>query len=121
MKHEQIDRGVPPGYELLSPLDQDTVRELVVRGADMRQPRDVHHALYFPSAEAAARASRVAENAGWRASSSDPEGDGDRWTLTCERDHYVLLARLIHADSQFFDTLARRGGGEHGGWEASVN
>jgi hypothetical protein len=117
---EKTDRGVPPGYELLGPLDQATVRQLVLGGADMKRPRHVLHSLSFPTAEANERTRLAVESAGWHATASHPDGD-DRWMLTCEKDDYVLLARLIHADSQFFDGLARKGGGAHEGWEASLS
>jgi len=118
------DRGVPPGYELLGPTDQETVRGLVLRGADMRRPQHVFHSLLFPSAPASEGARKAAETAGWQVSITDPdgvEGAEERWKVTCEKQEYVLLARLIHADTQFFDRLARTGGGENDGWDASVS
>ena len=115
------DRGVPPGYELLDLTDQATVRELVLRGADMRHPRHVFHSLFFPSAVAGERARAAAEKAGWQSATSDPEGAEERWMVTCEKREHVLLARVIHADSHFFDALARTGGGSNDGWDASVN
>ena len=76
-----VDRGVPPGYELLDLTDQATVRELVERGADMRHPRDVSHSLSFPSEPASERARIAAEKAGWQAATSAPEGTEERLAL----------------------------------------
>lgn len=114
------DRGVPPGYEALGSSDRASVLELVQRGADMRKPRHALHRLSFASEAEAEQASAAATKAGWQVSTSEPD-DGGRWMLTCEKDDYVLLARIIHADTRFFDGLAKAGHGEHDGWEASVN
>lgn len=115
------DRGVPSGYELLGPTDQETVRALVLRGADMRHPCDVTHSLSFPSEPASERARAVAEKAGWTTATAAPGAAEGSWMVTCAKQEYVLLARLIHADSRFFDDLARVGGGSNDGWDASVN
>ena len=43
-----------------------------------------------------------------------------QWSLTCERRDVVLDTDTIRGNSDYFDDLAARFGGEYDGWEASV-
>ena len=74
-------------------MDTLTLEALQRNGADLSQPRHVLHSMYFPTREAANSAGDALRADGW----------------------------IVVVDRARFTALARAGGGEYDGWEASAS
>ena len=97
------------------------LEQLVRAGADVEAPRHVLYYLYFPDAECAAVAVSEAEARGFETSVNEPlpEYPGS-WGVVCECHDYVLDLDKVRINSDVFEELAARHGGDYDGWEASV-
>lgn len=96
--------------------------QLVKAGADMTAPRHVLYFLYLPDQERAAAAAAEAESMGFEAGVREPLPEyPDQWTLVCERHDYVLDLETVRVNTDTFEELAARHGGDYDGWEASVS
>jgi regulator of RNase E activity RraB len=95
--------------------------QLVKAGADMTAPRHVLYFLYLPDQERAAAAAAEAESKGFEAGVREPLSEyPDQWSLVCERHDYVLDLETVRVNTDAFEELAARHGGDYDGWEASV-
>lgn len=113
------DRSPQTGvkYKDLLVLDQ-----LVEAGADMNAPRHVVYYLYFPDQERAADAAAEASSEGFDTDVRPPlPDDPDQWALVCDRHDYVLDLEIVRGNTDLFEGLAARHGGDYDGWEASVS
>lgn len=101
--------------------DLDVVGLLVKQGADLTQPRHVLYYLYFSSSGVASSAADDARARAFEVTVKEPLPQyPGQWSLTCERRDVVLDTDTIRGNSDYFDDLAARFGGEYDGWEASV-
>ncbi len=98
------------------------LEQLVRAGADVRAPRHVLYYLYFGDREHATSAASDAEALGFDTDIREPLPDyPDSWALVCERHDYVLDLDTVRDNTDAFEELAARHGGDYDGWEASVN
>ena len=104
-------------YKDILVLDQ-----LVKAGADLTAPRHVVYYLYFPDREAATAAATEAGELGFDIDLREPiPAYPDNWALVCERHDYTLDLDLVRLNTDAFEALAARHGGDYDGWEASVD
>lgn len=97
------------------------LEQLVKAGADVHAPRHVVYYLYFPDSDRAAAAASDAVGAGFDTEVRDPlAGARDSWCLVCERHDYVLDLDAVRDNTDLFEDIAARHGGDYDGWEASV-
>lgn len=97
------------------------LEQLVKAGADMSDPRHVLYYLYFPDRERAAAAAAQAEGLGFDTNVREPLPEyPDQWSLVCERHDYVLDLEAVRVNTDTFEAVAARHGGDYDGWEASV-
>lgn len=106
-------------YAAARPEDRQVLAALIGHGADLTQPRHVLHFVFGLSSEEAA--SRLAAAGGeWNATAKTPPEGYDDWSVTFERENYVLTPENVAADATLFARLASEHGGVYDGWEASV-
>ena len=92
---------------------------LLNAGADLTEPRHVLHFIYELVDEAAA--TRAADAvARWRATVKSPPEGYQTWSVTFEREGYILTPENVAADAATFSATASTHGGLYDGWEASV-
>ncbi len=97
------------------------LEQLVKAGADVHAPRHVVYYLYFRGTEAARAAADEASSRGFDTEVREPHPeDPDMWALICERHDYVLDLDTVRMNTDEFEDLAERHGGDYDGWEASV-
>lgn len=95
------------------------LQQLVEAGGDPRAPRHVIYYLYFDRRAAAEAAGHEAVEAGFGVDVRSPDGSGP-WAVVCERHDYVLDPETVRDNSDFFNAIAERLGGDYDGWEASL-
>jgi regulator of RNase E activity RraB len=102
-------------YKDLLLLDQ-----LMKLGSDLTQPRHVIHFSYAPSPEAQASMAGEARDRGFEVEAGEPlpAYPGD-WPVRCEQT-VALHPELVRDNTDFFEDLAARHGGEYDGWEAAA-
>ncbi len=84
-------------------------------------PTMVLYYLYFSSSGVASSAADDARARAFEVTVKEPLPQyPGQWSLTCERRDVVLDTDTIRGNSDYFDDLAARFGGEYDGWEASV-
>ena len=94
--------------------------QLQKHGADLRQPRHVIYFSYAHSAEAAEGMAGEARARGFDAMTMDPLPDyPNDWQVRCETT-VALMADVVRENTDWFEALAARHGGEYDGWEAAV-
>lgn len=106
-------------YESARAEDKLVLAALVDAGATLTEPRHVLHFIYDLVDEAAARMASETV-AGWQSTIGPPVEGYDTWSVTFERQGYVLTAHNVAADGEMFMQAARADGGRYDGWEASV-
>lgn len=118
----------PIGLETRAPQtgvkleDMIVLKQLVMAGADLTAPRHVLYYLSFDNQVSAEAAAQAATNAGFLATIEAPEQEEPgEWSVVCEREGYVLSMDIVRDNTDFFEELARRLGGEFDGWEASAD
>ena len=98
------------------------LEQLVKAGADVNAPRHVIYYLYFAGQEHAEAAATEAEAAEFSTDVRAPQPDiTPDWALVCERHDYVLTLDAVRDNTDLFEAIAARHGGDYDGWEASVN
>ena len=98
------------------------LEQLVKAGADVHAPRHVLYYLYFTDVETAVAAASEATGRGFDTDVREPVPEApDRWALICERHDYVLDLDTVRMNTDEFEELAARHGGDYDGWEASLN
>ena len=117
----------PADPEERSPLtgvkfkDLAVLGQLMKSGADLYQPRDVLHYLYFPNKKAATTVGNAARKLGFEAQVNEPLPQyPDNWRLLAQNRSLVLSLDVVREHGNFFDELAATHGGDYDGWEASV-
>jgi len=108
------------GYESARPEDLQVLAALVNAGADLAGPRHVLHFIYELVDEGAARQAADAVGAGWQSTVKSPPEGYETWSVTFERQGYVLSPENVTADAAMFVAAATAHGGQYDGWEASV-
>ena len=97
------------------------LEQLVKAGADMHAPRHVLYYLYFPDQEHARAAASEAQASGFDTNVREPLPEyPNQWSLICERRDYTLDIETVRVNTDDFEALALRHGGDYDGWEASV-
>ena len=106
-------------YESARPEDVLVLAALVNAGADLSQPRHVLHFIYDYPDEASAQQATTALP-GWEATTAPPPEGYNTWSVTFERQGYVLTPDNVTTDAAAFLRVAAETGGRYDGWEASV-
>lgn len=99
-------------------LDERSLKVLTKKGADLTRPRLVVHRLTFPDRDAATAAADTLRAEGWSVH-VDASAFGSTWVMRAEAERVVSAASCAR-DREWFGSVARRGAGEYGGWEASA-
>ncbi|NNE94599.1 MAG: ribonuclease E inhibitor RraB, partial [Acidimicrobiales bacterium] len=94
-------------------------KQLIDHGADLTAPRHVLHYLYF-SDEQSAQMAAAEVAAPFSAEVRSPSEGVTEWLVLCEAHDHMLNPETVRGDTDFFESLAERHGGDHDGWEASV-
>jgi hypothetical protein len=102
--------------------DKQVLRQLRRLGANLSQPREVVHFLYFPTQVAAERASHGLRGEGYmidvRPAANAAESPPNPWLLEA-RSWIVVDEATVQPMREKFEELAAAGGGEYDGWEAA--
>jgi regulator of RNase E activity RraB len=107
--------------DLLNDDDRAVIAQLFQAGADLGKPRDVLYYLYFKSRDATEAAASDAAAHAFNVAIQEPlEGGTGAWSLTSERPAVVLDDATVRANTDYFEALAAKFGGEFDGWETSV-
>ncbi len=106
-------------YEAVRHEDRLVLAAMLGHGADLTQPRHVLHYIYELADETAAQAAAAAV-AGWQSTVNAPPEGYEDWSVTFERQEYVLTPENVATDAQTFAGVADAYGGRYDGWEASV-
>jgi hypothetical protein len=94
--------------------------QLQQHGADLTQPRHVIYFCYAPSADVARAMGDEARTRGFDIEVGEPlPGYPDDWPVRCETTT-VLRPEVVRDNTDFFEDLAARYGGEYDGWEAAA-
>jgi hypothetical protein len=99
--------------------DDLVIEQLVKAGADLRQPRDTIHYLYFQTEEGAQTAAAQLRAHGLTANAKPAAAGSDPWVVIANHD-YVVNTDSIREIRQVAEDAARAGGGEYDGWEAAA-
>ena len=99
--------------------DEKVIEQLVKAGADLRQPRDTVHYLYFRSEEGANVAAESLRAHGLTANAKPAAAGNDPWVVIANHD-YVVNADSIREIRRVAEEAARAGGGNYDGWEAAA-
>jgi hypothetical protein len=99
--------------------DALTLQTLQQNGADLSLPRHVLHYLYYPTREAADAAANALRAEGLIVV-VDRAAVGSTWLARAETNAIVSVESCA-LDRARFTALARAGGGEYDGWEASAS
>jgi hypothetical protein len=100
--------------------DLEVLMQLAELGANLTAPRHVLYYLYFPNQAAAESAARAAAERSFE-TTVDQSTDGELWRVVSERRGYVLSMDVVRDNTDFFEGLAERLGGEYDNWEASAD
>lgn len=101
--------------------DMLVLEQLVKAGADVNEPRHVIYYLYFHAEGHALGAQADAQAAGFETQVRPPDPDlSPQWALVCERYDHVLTIDAVRDNTDMFEAIAARHGGDYDGWEASV-
>lgn len=99
-----------------NPLDDLTMQQLAIHGADFNVPRDWVHYVYCQTDEGAAELETVASAAGWTVRRA-ATGSG----IIANRIDMPVNGHTVPEVRGFFEGLAARvPGGEYDGWEAGL-
>lgn len=109
----------PEPQEGLKPDDLRFMDYLRRNGADLSQPRETRHWLYFPNQKAAEAAGRRLAQVGYTVDvEPSPQKAGGEWrVLATGMD--VVSREVFPGVRQLMEELAARGEGAYDGWEAS--
>ena len=113
------DRAPQTGvkYKDMLVLDQ-----LLQAGANLRAPRHVMYYLYFNDRAKAEAAAGEATRSQFTATVSEQTAEQpESWQVVCERKSYVLSMDIVRDNTDYFEQLAARFGGDYDGWVASVH
>jgi hypothetical protein len=99
-------------------LDERSLKVLAKQGADLTKPRLVVHRLTFPDRDAATAAADTLRADGWTVH-VDASAFGSTWVARAEAERMVSAASCAR-DRERFGSVARSGGGDYDGWEASA-
>lgn len=99
--------------------DDMVIDQLVKAGADLRQPRDTVHYLYFQSEEGANVAADMLSAHGLTANAKPAASGSDPWVVIANHD-YVVNADSIRDIRRVAEEAARAGDGDYDGWEAAA-
>lgn len=115
-----LKRFLGGGSEPQQPVDGDAqvIEALRRAGADLAQPREVIHYLYFGS-EPAARAAVSRLDRADRLVHAVIDPDTGKSSVKVTHTAVVTL-EAIHALRAEFEAAAAEGGGEYDGWEAAA-
>jgi hypothetical protein len=99
-------------------LDERSLRILAKQGADLTKPRRVVHRLTFPDRDSATAAADTLRAEAWNVT-VDQSAFGSTWVARAEAERVVSAATCAR-DRERFGLVARSGGGDYDGWEASA-
>ena len=95
--------------------------QLMKMGADLTRPRHVVHFSYAPNAAAQQAMADEARVRGFEVEAGEPLPDyPDDWPVRCEQT-VALRPEVVRDNTDFFEALAARHGGEYDGWEAAAD
>ena len=103
-----------------TPADADrrALQQLQALGADLTKPRHVIHYVYFADEEAARRAAREMEQAGYSITVVSPDERFLEWRVHADAMR-VVSETTIDGFRSWFEQVATTHGGEYDGWEAA--
>jgi hypothetical protein len=102
--------------------DMLVLKQLLDLGANLAAPRHVLYYLYFSDRATADAAASAATTSAFAARVREPiPADPDKWGVVCERKSYVLSMDIVRDNTDYFEQLAARFGGDYDGWEASAD
>lgn len=97
------------------------LNQLQQAGANLTAPRHVLYYLYFKDCASAETAASAATTKAFETTIREPSlDDATSWTVVCERKSYVLSMEAVRDNTDYFEELAARLGGDYDGWEASA-
>jgi hypothetical protein len=99
--------------------DEMVISELVKAGADLRQPRDTVHYLYFQSEEGANVAAEKLRAHGLTANAKPAASGNDPWVVIAKHD-YIVNLDSIRDIRRVAEEAAQAGSGDYDGWEAAA-
>ncbi len=99
--------------------DEMVIDQLKKAGADLRQPRDTVHYLYFQSEAGANVAAEKLRARGLTANAEPAAAGKDPWVVIANHD-YVVNLDSIRDIRRVAEEAARAGGGDYDGWEAAA-
>lgn len=101
-------------------MDGQVIAQLRKAGADLRQPRDTVHYLYFQTEDGAGIAAEQLRANGLTAVVQPAAAGSDPWLVKANHD-YVVNAESIREIRRVAEDAAKAGGGEYDGWEAAAS
>ena len=104
--------------QVSSGQDELALAQLVNAGGDASSPTEIWFYVYFPTEAAARTAERELAPVGVHCEVR-PAAKGSTW-LVLARITALPTAANVEAESERFQALAERLGGEYDGWEAAV-
>lgn len=100
-------------------LDRKVIEQLQKAGADLSQPRDTVHYLYFQTAQDANVAAEMLRAHGLTAEAKPAASGNDPWVVIANHD-YVVNSDSIRAIRRVAEEAAQAGHGDYDGWEAAA-
>ena len=107
----------PPDIES---MDGQVIDQLRKAGADLSQPRDTVHYLYFQTEDGAKIAADKLRTHGLTAVVQPAAAGSDPWLVKANHD-LVVNADSIREIRRVVEDAAKAGGGEYDGWEAAAS
>ena len=101
-------------------LDGQVIDQLRKAGADLRQPRDTVHYLYFQTEDGAKVAAEKLRAHGLIAVVQPAAAGSDPWLVKANHD-FVVNAESIREIRRVAEEAAAAGGGDYDGWEAAAS
>jgi predicted nucleic acid-binding protein len=102
--------------------DQRVIENIQNLGANLDQPREVIHFLYFPTEKAACQIAEELKSRGYSLEQGPaPKVEDKRANPYCviASSRIVLNSTVVHNFRRFFEQLAAFHEGEYDGWEAA--
>ena len=101
-------------------LDGQVIDQLRKAGADLGQPRDTVHYLYFQTEDGANLAAEQLRTHGLIAVVQPAAAGSVPWLLRANHD-FVVNAESIREIRRVAEAAAAAGGGDYDGWEAAAS
>lgn len=101
-------------------MDAQVIDQLRKAGADLRQPRDTVHYLYFQREDGANIAAERLREHGLTAAVQPAAAGSDPWLVKANHD-LIVTAESIREIRLVAEDAATAGGGDYDGWEAAAS